>query len=166
MKKNILGLLLWTISISAIGQENIPLGKYDLGIKLGILLGTNLTITSSGKPGISCGIALDYRLSRKLLLQPNIMFSFLDNNNANKATEQTVLEIPLHLLIRPFETKFRPTLAVGPNYKFDFTPYSLGWFGDIAIGLECPLKYFNVVPELRYSYSKTMQTLYFVIYLK
>ena len=78
-----------------------------------------------------------------------------------------MLEVPLFLLIKPFDTKLKPTISFGPNYQINLTNTSLTYLaGDVTVGFEKQFRYCIIAPGLRYSYSKETKAIYFVIGFK
>lgn len=142
--------------------ENADISK----IKYGLLLGFNQNLPGNIQTGISIGLTEDYLLVKKFYFQPQAMLTFLPNGNAGNKIVSNIVEIPLHLLYMPTNGKTKPVISAGTSYKYDLSHKSLGWFGEIGLGFEKQLKNFIVQPELRYSYSKSMQILYIVVILK
>jgi hypothetical protein len=92
------------------------------------------------------------------------MLSFLTYKYWQQTVEANNIELPLHILLKPVDSKFKPTVSFGPNYKMSLNKSAYGqWFADITVGLERQLKYFTIAPEFRYSYRKSMQTVYFIL---
>lgn len=134
--------------------------------KTGFIIGTNQLMPINKQLGFLFGLSFDYKLAKKIFFHPQTILSFIPNNSTGKIVKMTVLEIPLHLLYKPFNSKIKPIISFGTNYKFVLSSSDLGWFGDIALGFEKLLKHFTIVPEIRFSYGKSTQILYFTITFK
>ncbi len=78
MNKFVLVILLCINYSLVFGQQIDSLQRENKTIIFGFLLGTNKITSSSGNLGFSFGVALEYKINRKLFLQPNFVFSFFD----------------------------------------------------------------------------------------
>ena len=133
----------------------------------GFSLGLNDQTKSSIRPGFGIGIISDYRINKKLFFGPGMTLSFFRYSPGDVPVSSTVMEFPFHVSVKPCGEKLRPVISVGVNYKYDIGfRNSLGVFAEGALGLEKDLKYFTIVPELKYSYGKNMQAMYFTIGFK
>lgn len=157
--------LLLTVPLLATGQQNDTLKTVDPVMRNGFSISTTWssepTTPTTRQLGFSLGGSSERRITKNLFFYGQFLFSYITFNYWKHSVEATLIEIPLQLKIKPFKTKLRPTVAFGPNYKTGLNQ-SLGYFSaDLTIGLEKDLKYFTIIPEVRYSYNTTLSTIYF-----
>jgi hypothetical protein len=168
MKTILFAFILSEIIIAAAAQQGSVHDSTRFRIKSGLVLGFNQPVPMNGKVGFTEGLSTDVRLIKKIYFNPQVLISFLPAINPGKKYG-TFYEIPLNFLYKPFNWKLKPVLSVGPEYKFALgnkNIKALGWYGDIAVGVEKRLKYFVIEPELRFSYGKMMHTIYLALVIK
>jgi hypothetical protein len=157
------------MTFPSLAQHSETLNSDIWKYRFGFLLAENWTEKWSTTPGtgFSLGLTMEYRLTKKIFLSPQPMLSYLTYKYGHETVEATNIEIPFHILLKPFDSKFKPTISFGPKYRMSLTSSLYGqWFVDIALGLERQLKYFTIAPEVRYSYRPSMQAIYFAIHFK
>ncbi len=167
MRSFFLCIVLVLSSITAFAQDDYRFNRDDWKVRFGFLTGANRTILQKTPPGertgFSMGVGIEYRLSKKIILHPHFLASFLSMKHKGETAEGTIVEFPFHILIKPIGRKIKPTLSFGPNYKPGLASQYGNWFADLALGFEKQLEYFTLAPELRCSYGRSMQTLYFIL---
>lgn len=166
----VLIVLLWT-GYAAYGQRTDSSATPIQTYRFGFLLGANSTkerVTARSKDfGFSFGMTAEYHLVRSVYLYSTPMITAFTYSDQERTIEAAAIEIPVHLLVKPFKGKFQPTLSFGPNYKlFMDGPPQEGLFAEVALGVERYLKYFSVGPEFRFSTNGQIQTFYVVLNFK
>lgn len=148
-----------TLSLSILfsqKRDSIPLD--DRRVLFGFQLGTNQVVSTKSDLGLAFGSSVDIRLNKHIYLRLPLTLSFFTYKHTGTTVEKSFLDIPLHILYKPFAKKIRPIFNCGPNYRYDLDSSSSGWYIDAGIGLEIKFKYFLFSPDLKYSYTKDFST--------
>lgn len=137
--------------------------------KLGYIftLGVNRLARTDQLTGFTFGVGTEYFLVEKVSIRPAVYLSFLSQRLSNDFyMETSVLEIPLHAVVRPFAWKWSPYFAGGTSCKIDVSNFSSRWFADTGFGVERDLGYSALAPEIRCSFGKEMTVVYGVLNFK
>lgn len=138
-------------------------GKSGFGFSMGL----RTSHYFDGLIGFSVGVGREYPLTQKIALRPQLLVSFGGYKRPDDIyVESTFLEVPLHLIVKPFGKKLIPYFTAGPSLKLDIVSASSYFFADGGFGLEWDLGYSSVAPEFRISLGKEMQVVYFVMNFK
>ena len=113
MNKFVLAILLCINYSLVFGQQIDSLQRENKRINFGFLFGINKITSSSGNLGFSFGAAMEYKIKRKLFLQPNFVFSFFDYTNYGIQNETSAIEFQLNAVFKPF--KNIPTKGINNN---------------------------------------------------
>ena len=132
MKTLIFTSLLLTFCLVVNAQQLDTTEAYKSKIKQGLLLSFNQKLPINEQYGISVGLIEEFRFTKKIFLQPQILLTILPYKIAGKKEISKILEIPLHLQLKPFNCKNNPTISIGPNYKHDFNNVVTGLYCDLA----------------------------------
>jgi hypothetical protein len=180
-----IGLVLFCSTVTA--QTVIVKGpwKYRFGFNLGVnhtspaITGpaatpypsdTIDTFVGKGGAGFTMGLSLEKRIRSRVVLTAQPSISFTDftvsyvhpegKPSPHVVSEMSLTEIPLMIQYRKCKGRFKPTFAIGPNWKFDvsrqkqLSALSM-WSLDMQIGVEKWFGYFSLVPQLKYSIGLT-----------
>ena len=126
-------------------------------VLFGFSVGTSRSLDNSNAIGFTLGVTGDYRMAPYLFLHAQPLLAFVSYRESGQAIESTELQLPLHLMVKVFDSKTKPILSAGPNYTIDLAANSPAWFADVALGLERELAFFTISPALKYSYSNNRQ---------
>ena len=181
MKKTIIILCTLFLSASAIAQDQ----KVKLGIKAGLNLATltfdESELDSSSKAGFAAGVMIEIPMTKKISIQPEIMYSqqgtktsFSDSDVTNSNYESTIklnyLNIPVMLkyyVIEGLSVQAGPQIGIllkaNNKYKdnflgydnqesFDLKEYSTGIDTSVNVGLGYQFKD-KFYTDLRYNIS-------------
>ena len=170
--KSFLPALFASVCLGASAQQQVNFDDTPSG-KFGFLFGGNRTIpfnNTKGQFGFTSGITAEYPLTKKIFFNPQPSLTFIaykipDNGNAD-FVELTLIEFPLHLMIKLCGSRTKPVFALGPNYKHDWAAKESYWGFDIAMGIEKQLEYCTIAPALRFSYGKEIQAFYLSVSFK
>lgn len=130
----------------------------------------------SNGAGFNLGIILNYKMTPKLSFAPKAELTFNDNkvllsrNNGDNETYQinpSTIDLCSHFTYVLSDTKLKPYIILGPSFKTPLitqktsldketplpTNKSSNLTIDIGLGINKKLTYFDIAPEIRYSYG-------------
>lgn len=178
MKKLLLPALVFCVyAVSAQNSTNES-GKLRLGFDLGM----NYSLLHSNEPladgseiyngmGARFGVVMDYSITQKLLFSPKAEFAFnkcgVEFSGTEAATSdykvfKTSVDLMAHMIFKPGTGKSALYLLAGPALRspLKFRSESPSTYTtkpdlaiDFGIGLQNQLKFFQLAPELRYSFG-------------
>lgn len=114
--------------------------------------------------GYRLGIVSDFRVTKRFSIAPKAELSFnasrLDQSNTSYNVNATNLEFLGHLKYKFAKGNFSPNIIAGPNFRVplqktqnSFVSVKNDMAIDFGVGLDVPMGYFKMSPELRYSYG-------------
>lgn len=163
-------------------EESILCGEDDHSknkklMTFGFGLGINrsnlaFSSTSNGEQitngmGYRLGVISEIRMGRRFSFSPKAELSFnasrLNQDDVNYNVNATNLEFMGHLRYMLFRTEFSPYIIAGPNARIvlngensqNYIPTKNDVAIDVGAGLDIPLKWFTMAPEIRYSFGLT-----------
>lgn len=167
LRKLIAILLVITACTRANGQKTDSLNYFPekTGFEVSMSLVTSHSV--DGITGFSFGCGREYALTEKFGLRPQLLISFAGYKPPDDVyVESTFLEVPLHLMVRPFKTKLAPFLTGGTALKVDMTTGSSYLFAEAGFGLDWRFAYTSIAPEFRLSLGKEMQVAYVGVHVR
>lgn len=132
------------------------------------------TITARGKMGLMVGVMVEWKMNQRFAVRtnPSILFNnyavYYNRTNGRTdfmVSENSFLEIPVHLAYRWPSKKIIPLMWAGSSFKFDYTKpkdarsLTRFWSLDAAFSFEKKLGRMVVAPEIRYSLALSDVTL-------
>ncbi|HTF03967.1 MAG TPA: hypothetical protein VK826_08075 [Bacteroidia bacterium] len=167
MRKLIVILLVTTACTGASGQKTDSLNYFPekTGFEVSMSLVTSYDF--DGITGFSFGFGREYALTEKLGLRPQLLISFTGYKPPDDVyVESTFLEVPLHLMVRPFKTKLAPFFTAGTSLKMNVPTGSTYLFAEGGLGVEWSFPYSSIAPEFRFSLGKEMQIAYVGVHIR
>jgi len=181
MKKVILSISLFLVSINSIAQEEPKVKKLNYGFNLGLsktnlqFKGSDPNISYINAMGYDLGIIMDYQFSKFVSISPQVEMNFsrteIRQTNPLFLTENvyqimpTNIAIKTHFQINTTLDKSSPYFIFGPSLRIDLrkkselptTTYTTqpNIAIDLGFGLNNQTKHFNFAPEFIYSFGLT-----------
>lgn len=148
-------------------KEKFATFGFDIGVNRSNLqfgeLQTNGDQITNGF-GYRLGIISNFKVSKRFSIAPKAELSFnasrLNQSNTSYNVNATNLEFLGHLKYKFAKGNFTPYIIAGPNFRVplekmqeSFVDVKNDMAIDFGIGLDVPMGYFKMSPELRYSYG-------------
>lgn len=168
--KNLLAAALLGAATFPVFAQGVKIPNTAFGFSTGVNQPLNMDFP---RTGITLGADMYHYRTNNLGLsfKPALTLAEYQLPDMPGGVEKSLLEIPLHGVAAIGKGRVKPVFETGPNYRVDLAAVKsseLAW--DASLGVEIPdtwlrikkdIHTFSILPELRYSYSREVQMVYF-----